>query len=88
VAAIAIKLYGVARTLTRSAAIFAAFGRRTTAGWILTDFFVLIVRHLSLPPMNVNCLCLAQHISTLGRLIRSNSSPLETQTKAALFLIA
>jgi hypothetical protein len=47
VAAITIKLYGVARTFTRSAAIFAAFGRRTAAGWVFTDFFVLIVRHLS-----------------------------------------
>jgi hypothetical protein len=49
VAAIAINLYGVARALTRRATVFAVFGRRTAAGWVLTDFFVSI-RHLYLPP--------------------------------------
>jgi sarcosine oxidase subunit beta len=45
-AAIAIKLYGVARAFAGSATEFAAFGRRTAAGWVLTDSFLLIVRHL------------------------------------------
>jgi hypothetical protein len=47
VAAITIKLYGVARAFARSATVFAAFRRRTAAGWILTDSFFLIVRHLA-----------------------------------------
>jgi hypothetical protein len=47
VAAVAIDLYGVARAFTRRAAVFAARRRRTAAGWILTDFLVLIVRHLA-----------------------------------------
>jgi uncharacterized membrane protein YozB (DUF420 family) len=55
VAAIAINLYGVARAFTRRAAEFAAFGRRTAAGWILTDFLILIIRHLGLPPISLNC---------------------------------
>jgi hypothetical protein len=45
-AAIAIKLYGVACAFAGSATVFAAFGRRTAAGWVLTDSFLLIVRHL------------------------------------------
>jgi hypothetical protein len=47
VAAIAINLYGVARSFARRATEFAARSRRTAAGWILTDFLVLIVRHLA-----------------------------------------
>jgi hypothetical protein len=46
VAAIAIKLYGVARAFAGSATEFAAFCRRAAAGWVFTDSFLLIVRHL------------------------------------------
>jgi hypothetical protein len=55
VAAVAINFDGIARAFTRRAAIFTAFRRRTAAGGVLTDFLILIVRHLYLPPMNLNC---------------------------------
>jgi hypothetical protein len=47
VAAIAINFYCAASAFARRAAVFAAFGCRTAAGWVLTDFFLLIVRHLA-----------------------------------------
>jgi hypothetical protein len=47
VAAIAINLYGVARAFARRATVFAAVGRRTAAGWVLTGSFLLIVCHLA-----------------------------------------
>jgi hypothetical protein len=47
VAAIAINLYGVARAFAGRATVFAAVGRRTATGWVLTGSFLLIVRHLA-----------------------------------------
>jgi hypothetical protein len=47
VAAIAINLYGVACAFAGRATVFAAFARRAAAGWVLTDSFLVIVRHLA-----------------------------------------
>jgi len=54
-AAITINLYGVACTFAGRATEFAAISRRAAAGWVLTNFLVLIIRHSSLPPVNLNC---------------------------------
>jgi hypothetical protein len=55
VAAVAINLYGGARAFARRATVVAAICHRAAAGWVLTDSFLLLVRHLDLPPMNLNC---------------------------------
>ncbi len=54
-AAIAINFYGVARTFAGRAAEFGTIRRRAATGWVLTSFLVLIIRHSSLPPVNLNC---------------------------------